>query len=384
MKFLKLNKQDSSILMPLGIFLALILIVGLFVHFDALEPKEMQQSDQLLPRADTSKISDTSIQIGTYVDNIYNLSATAKEFDVDGWVWVKWSQKAQEYFENRELTPDKWLNFVNQVNDWDFKLDQLYQKPMKLKDGRYYQAYKFSGHFYVNEINFRKFPFQTIKLPVIFELADFAGIDTKIDTHKLDNINELELLPDEASSNVGSFISIAGYKTIGFKIISEIHKYGSDFGLNKSSGFKNIDTNQIIFETSYKPSVNAALLTLFLPLLIVMTLVLFSPMLSASLWEVRLGIPPMAFLTLIFLQQIHKDKLPNLPYITYMDIIYNICYFIILILFVLFLWGSNRLEHSNNQDKATVIRHINEIDDKVQICLVVLLFISSYAAWLSI
>jgi hypothetical protein len=150
MKFLKLNKQDSSILMPLGIFLALILIVGLFVHFDALEPKEMQQSDQLLPRADTSKISDTSIQIGTYVDNIYNLSATAKEFDVDGWVWVKWSQKAQEYFENRELTPDKWLNFVNQVNDWDFKLDQLYQKPMKLKDGRYYQAYKFSGHFYVS------------------------------------------------------------------------------------------------------------------------------------------------------------------------------------------------------------------------------------------
>ena len=161
MKLLKLNKLDSRILMPLGIFLALILIVGLFVHFDTLEPKEMQQSDQLLPRTDNSKISDSTIQIGTYIDNIYNLSATAKGFDVDGWVWVKWSQKAQEYFENKKLTPDKWLNFVNQVNDWDFKLDQLYVKPVKLKDGRYYQGYKFSGHFYVNEINFRRFPFQT-------------------------------------------------------------------------------------------------------------------------------------------------------------------------------------------------------------------------------
>jgi hypothetical protein len=383
MKLLKLNKLDSPILMPLGIFLALILIVGLFVHFDTLEPKEMQQSDQLLPRTDNAKISDTTIQIGTYVDNIYNLSATTKGFDVDGWVWLKWSQKAQEYFENRKLTPDQWLNFVNQVNDWDFKLDQLYVKPVKLKDGRYYQGYKFSGHFYVNEINFRKFPFQTIKLPVIFELADFAEIDTKSDTHKLDNINELQLLPDESSSNVGSFISISGYKTIEFKVISDVHKYGTNFGLGESD-LKNIKTNQIIFETSYKPSVNAALLTLFLPLLIVMTLVLFSPMLSAALWEVRLGIPPMAFLTLIFLQQIHKDKLPGLPYITYMDIIYNICYFIILILFILFLWGSNRLDHANNEGKLAVINHINEIDDKVQIGLVVLLFISSIVAWLSI
>jgi hypothetical protein len=67
-----------------------------------------------------------------------------------------------------------------------------------------------------------------------------------------------------------------------------------------------------------------------------------------------------------------------------MDIIYNICYFIILILFILFLWGSNRLDHANNEDKVAVINHINEIDDKVQIGLVGLLFISSLVAWLSI
>ena len=332
------------------------------------------------PEPITLKSPIPQFRLAPSIDNIYNLSATAKGFDVDGWVWVKWSQKAQEYFENRKLTPDKWLNFVNQVNDWDFKLDQLYVKPVKLKDGRYYQGYKFSGHFYVNEINFRRFPFQTIKLPVIFELADFAEIDTKFDTHKLDNINELQLLPDESSSNVGSFISISGYKTIEFKIISDVHKYGTNFGLGESD-LKNIKTNQIIFETSYKPSVNAALLTLFLPLLIVMTLVLFSPMLSAALWEVRLGIPPMAFLTLIFLQQIHKDKLPDLPYITYMDIIYNICYFIILILFVLFLWGSNRLDRATEEEKPAIIEHIDEIDNKFQISLTIFLFVLSAASW---
>jgi hypothetical protein len=188
------------------------------------------------------------------------------------------------------------------------------------------------------------------------------------------------LVPDASSSGIGAYIDITGYKTIDFNIFTNIHEYGSDFGLKKINP-KHVHTNQVVFETSYKPSVNAALLTLFLPLLIVMTLVLFSPMLSASLWDIRLGVPPTALLTLIFLQQIHKDKLPELPYITYLDMIYNICYFIILILFVLFLWGSNRLDRATEEEKPAIIGHIDEIDNKFQISLTIFLFVLSAASW---
>jgi Ca2+/Na+ antiporter len=94
-----------------------------------------------------------------------------------------------------------------------------------------------------------------------------------------------------------------------------------------------------------------------------------------------LGVPPTALLTLIFLQQIHKDKLPELPYITYLDMIYNICYFIILILFVLFLWGSNRLDRATEEEKPAIIEHIDEIDNKFQISLTIFLFVLSAVSW---
>jgi len=376
MERFKFDRRDYEILWPIGIFLALILLLGLIVHFDLLEPQEMPSKDHLLSIS-KPELSDTSIQIGAYIENIYLFSANTKTFDADGWFWVNWSQKAQEYFKARKLTPDEWLHIVNQVNEWDFKLEQFYDEPIKLKDGHYYQGFKFSGHFYVNDLQFRKFPFHTLRLPLIFELTDFSRIGLTTSIHNL------HLAPDEASSGLGTYIDIRGYKTIAFNIFTNTHEYGSNFGLDKLDT-KPVRTNQVVFETSYKQSVNGALLMLFLPLVIVMTLVLFSLMLSASLWDIRLGVPPTALLTLIFLQQIHMDKLPELPYITFLDMIYNICYGIILILFVLFLWGSNRLDRASEADKPFVIEHIDAIDSRFQIILPISLLVMSAAAWLVI
>jgi len=376
MERFKFDRRDYEILWPIGIFMAMILLLGLIVHFDLLEPHEMPSKDHLIPIS-KPELSDTSIQIGAYIENIYLFSANTKTFNADGWFWVIWSQKAQEYFTARKLTPDKWLHIVNQVDEWDFKLEQFFDEPIQLKDGHYYQGFKFSGHFYVNDLQFRKFPFQTLKLPLIFELTDFSGIGSKT------NIHNLHLVPDELSSGLGIYIDITGYMTTAFNILTNTHEYGSNFGLDKLDT-KPLRTNQVVFETSYKQSVNGALLMLFLPLVIVMTLVLFSLMLSASLWDIRLGVPPTALLTLIFLQQIHMDKLPDLPYITFLDMIYNICYGIILILFVLFLWGSNRLDRASEADKPFIIEHIDAIDSRFQIILPISLLVMSVAAWLVI
>ena len=373
MKFFKFDKRDYETLLPFGIFLVLIVVVGLLVHYDVLEPQEVQINDQLITHSKPLP-SDKLIQVGAYIENIYLFSSNDKTFDVAGRIWVNWPQEAEDFFQVRKLTPDKWLGFVNQVHGWDYKLEQIYDAPIKLKEGHYYQSYKFSGHFYVNDIQFQKFPFQTLKLPLVFELADFAETDSIVSLH------DLQLVPDESSSGVGDYIGITGYKMTAFNIFSNTHQYASDFGLQRVNA-KPMRTSQVVFETTYKPSVNAALLTLFLPLLIVMTLALFSPMLSASLWDVRLSVPPTVLLTLIFLQQGYKDKLPELPYITYMDMIYNICYFIILILFVLFLWGSNRLIRASETRKSVVIEHIDAIDSRFQIMLTISLFVLGGVAW---
>jgi hypothetical protein len=263
------------------------------------------------------------------------------------------------------------VNFVNQIQDWDFTLEPTEQQPARLKDGQFYQNFKFSGHFYANELSFRLFPFQTIHLPLVFELAD---IKPAPDTPSL------RLVPDETASNVGAYIDVMGYKTMAFRIMSKTHEYATDFG--RREGDRTVQTSQVAFVVSYQQSVNAALLTLFLPLSVVMALVLLSPMLSAGLWDIRLGIPPMGLLTLIFLQQGYKEKLPALPYITYMDSIYNTCYFVNLILFGLFLWGSNRLHQASEQEKSAVIGEIDRIDRRFQLGLITAMVVLGTVNWI--
>ena len=47
---------------------------------------------------DLTIYSDSSIHIGTYVDNIYNLSISNKTFDANSWVWVTRREKVENFF----------------------------------------------------------------------------------------------------------------------------------------------------------------------------------------------------------------------------------------------------------------------------------------------
>lgn len=313
------------------------------IRFNTLEPEKLPIQDRLLsgPSKVETPVSSLPIRIGAYIENIYIFSADHKTFDADGWIWLIWPEPIQNFLESRRIAPDKLLNFVNQINDWDFNLEPLHEHPIRQNDGSYYQKFKFSGHFYANDLNFRKYPFQNLKLPLVFELAEIE---------QTPDMPAMHLAPAATASGVGAYIDIMGYKTTAFNIVTASHEYATHFGLEDAEA-PSIQTRQISFVTTYRQSINAALLTLFLPLVTVMALVLFAPLLSASLWDIRLGIPPTALLTLIFLQQSYRDKLPQLPYATYLDMIYNSCYLVNLIMFGLFLWGSNRLYYAADSEK---------------------------------
>ncbi|MEY3881043.1 MAG: hypothetical protein RIQ94_1839 [Pseudomonadota bacterium] len=378
MSYLKLNRYDYYIIVPFIIVLILTAILMTLIQFNYFDADKLQPKDQLISVVATSiKSPESSIQIGAYIDNIYNLSINNKTFDANGWVWVTWPEKVEDFFQARKLTPDKWLNFANEIDNWDFKLEQFHDAPIKLKNGHFRQGFKFSGHFYLNDISFYKYPFETLNIPLIFELTDFSEIKTD------KSIHDLYLIPDQSTSGVGSYIDLTGYNTIAFNVFSKIHIYGSSFG-SEIMETKPISTNQVIFQTTYKQSTNAALLTQFLPLTIVMLLVLLSPMLSSSLWDVRLGVPPTALLTLVFLQLGYREKLPDIAYITFIDSIYNCCYLVILIIFVLFLWGSNKINLATESEKALLIEQIDLIDKRFQLAIPAIMIIIILLAWIRV
>ncbi len=378
MNHLKLNRSDYYIIVPFIIVLILITILMVLIQLNYFDSQKLQSKDQLISTIATSAISpDSSIQIGAYIDNIYNLSISNKTFDANGWVWVTWPQKIEDFFQARKLTPDKWLNFANEIDNWDFKLEQFHDAPIKLKNGHYRQGFKFSGHFYINDISFYKFPFETVKIPLIFELTDLSEI--KEDK----SIHDLYLIPNQSASGVGNYIDLNGYNTVAFNIFSKTHVYGSCLG-SAIMEAKPISTNQVIFQTTYKQSTNSAILTQFLPLTIVMLLVLLSPMLSSSLWDVRLGVPPTALLTLVFLQQGYREQLPDISYITFIDSIYNCCYLAILITFVLFLWGSNKINLASKSEKALLIEKIDLIDRRFQLAILAIMIVFIILSWIRI
>ena len=375
MSHLKLNRSDYYIIVPFVTCLILITILVILIRLNYFDPQKLHSKDQLISTVTTSATSpDSSIQIGTYIDNIYNLSISNKTFDANGWVWVTWPKKVEDFFQASKLTPDKWLNFANEIDNWDFKLEQFHDKPINLKNGYYRQGFKFSGHFYINDIAFYKYPFETLKIPLIFELTNLNEI--KAD----ESIHNFYLIPDQSTSGVGNYIDLTGYNTVAFNVFSKIHVYGSSFG-SEIMEEKPINTNQVIFQTTYKQSTNAALLAQFLPLTIVMLLVLLSPMLSSSLWDIRLSVPPTALLTLIFLQLGYREKLPDIAYITFIDSIYNSCYLTVLIIFVLFLWGSNKINLASESEKALLIEQIDLIDKRFQLAIPAIMITHILLSW---
>jgi hypothetical protein len=80
---------------------------------------------------------------------------------------------------------------------------------------------KFSGHFYINNIPFHIFPFETLNISLVFELADFNKINN-------DNIHNMHLVPDKSSSGIGSYIDLTGDETTAFNVLSKMHIYRSN------------------------------------------------------------------------------------------------------------------------------------------------------------
>ena len=48
------------------------------------------------------------------------------------------------------------------------------------EDGRYIQWLEFSGLFYIEELDLRKFPFHTVHLPIEIEFDDFTSEEVNV------------------------------------------------------------------------------------------------------------------------------------------------------------------------------------------------------------
>lgn len=316
---------------------------------------------------------ERTIEVGLHIVNIHQFSMKDKLYTVEGWYWLRWPEAIQEIIDREQIDLDKIVEFKNHVETSSFAVEMDTSKPVDLPDNRKYQLFKFSGRFYVTDLNLRKSPFETFDLPVMIEtrpdVLSCEAEDPECVYLKPDAHNEPAL--------VGEFAEINGFKLIATSIKPYIHQYATNFGIGPPSAFSRVE-----YDVRYQTDFWAAFTQNVLPLLIVVAFVLVSPRLPSSMGDVRLAIPATALLTLIFMQQTYRSEIPALSYLTFMDWLYAFAYLISMSLFILFCWGTYRYSEASEADRPAVEARIDRIDSRFQFLAIVGLVLTALVAWL--
>ncbi len=305
------------------------------------------------------------VRVGIFAENVYDFNSSTQSFAAEGLVWAHWGPEFQKLLEQEGVTIDQVISPSNRVNSWDWMMKPFYPTPLRTQDGDHYQLLRFAGRFYIHDLDYHRFPFERITFPIVFGLNSMSDVFCA---------EQVRLVADREQSGVGPFIDIVGYATDSVKVSEFLQTNPSSFGYKSGRSDTLSDFSQVWLQISYRKSGLASILQLILPLLVVMLVTLVTPNLAASLWDVRIAIPSTALLTLVFLQQGYRQTLPFLPYVTYLDQIYTVCYIVTFSLFCMFVWSSNKLENAPESEKSAVIDRMNRVDSYVQAgCLVFLL-----------
>jgi hypothetical protein len=293
-----------------------------------------------------------SVRLGIFAENVYDFNSSTQSFAAEGLVWAHWGREFQAILDQEGVTIDQVISPMNRVNSWDWMMKPYYPKPLQTGDGDYYQLVRFAGRFYVHNVDYHRFPFERVTFPIAFGLNSMSDVFSA---------EKVRLVADHKQSGVGPFVDIVGYATDSVKVSEFLQTNPSSFGFKPQTTDDSSDFSQVWLQISYKKSGFASILQLILPLVVVMLITLVTPNLAASLWDVRIAIPSTALLTLVFLQQSYRQALPSLPYVTFLDQIYTVCYIVTFTLFCMFVWSSNNLENAPESDKSVVIARMNRI-----------------------
>jgi hypothetical protein len=162
---------------------------------------------------------------------------------------------------------------------------------------------------------------------------------------------------------MGLYARIIGWLNTGWSIAEYRRHYATNFGL----GGEESAYSQILFEISYGTSSRSSFWRLLLPLFVLMAMVLLVFKARSAEHDDRASITVTVLLALVFLQQAYRDKLPDLPLLTFLDQVYVVACVVTLAAFMLVLWIGRRYAVMESiedpAEKQALLLHLNRLDD---------------------
>ena len=297
------------------------------------------------------------VSLSMRLDNISGFSTREKTYSVDGTLWLAYDAELAALLDANSTKPIDLVRFQNLVHPWDSSIDLLTHEPRRLKDGRQVSGYQFAGTFYSNEIDYQRFPFGGVTLPVVIEprigAADLIGRGIRV-----------AVAADGAE--LGSSAGLSGYLLDRWSFVEQPYRLATKI----AEGAATVES-RAVFNVSYRGDVYAAAVKWLLPLTVVMLIMLLTPSLSGSLISERLAVPPTILLTIALMQQSYRENLPAIPYLTFLDRLYAYSLVVTLAFFVIFIWSANTMRASAPTGSVGQARRINRIDQATQALAVV-------------
>jgi len=264
------------------------------------------------------------VDLGLYIDSLYDLNLSKLTFKARGWLWYNWSTTPVTKG-IKDLGPLGYfdLNFLDEV---DVKQELVVNQPhVELKKSgelSYWNETSFDAKLAAPSINLRNYPFDTQELRILV-------------THPLLSTNDLIFIIKQFRLPPRVF-NISGYRLDGISYADEIRAFTSNFFNSSSVSWRkdSVSTqSQATFKIFISRNPLTSLLEFVIPLTIVSFLAVSVVRLDLRYLEVKLTAPPAAILSLIFLQNTYQQELPRVSYMTCMDLMFLIAYLVCLLSF---------------------------------------------------
>ena len=360
-------------------------LIAIFVVGSRMDLISTRVANETYRSADVRGNSDApSLEIGLFVSNLYDVDHSQGTFSADGQIWGRWDDKSEDRWmeinSGKEVDEGVGISFDSAFIYSSNALSEGSQSFVKKSIGPlaypkqkyYYQTGDFSSDFKMHQLDYRKFPFESIYLP--------------IELRTMFPVQRLVLSADEHDSLASDRVSLPGYRFVGLKIKNVLYQAKTFFGHDvpddwNADGFTN---SQLQWELHFRRAIGPSFVRLFLPLASAMAAVIFSLVVSFKVSVQKIGIPASILLVLAVLQDRWHNLLPSgLKYFTYMDKMFVFAYLMTMVVLVHSVYCVNRCFGASegiNSDIAIEMRHHQRI---LASCVSVALLVAPFVLWIS-
>ena len=325
------RRMHSSLRLLVSLFFSSLLVVVLAGVFErntqgymANPNEEVISASKFFEVFPGKKKTAAVVDLGLYIDSLYDLNLSKLTFKARGWLWYNWTKTP---LIEGKVDPGQMgrfdLNFLDEIDvNQEISSQQPVAERMKSGELSYWNETSFDAKLAAPSINLRNYPFDSQELSILVTNPVLVTEDL------IYNIQQFRVPP--------RIFNISGYRLDGISFADEIRIYTSNFTDSSSVSWRSDSAatqSQATFKIFISRNPLTSLLEFVMPLAIVSFLAVSVVRLDLRYWEVKLTAPPAAILSLIFLQNTYQQDLPRVSYVTCMDLMFLIGYLVCLLSF---------------------------------------------------